>query len=296
MEITIPSFLAERGITSTSANHLANIGKEMIQDKEAELANIQLHSTTVELLNGERKVLHHGYSDINRIQALIEDIARIYSFNAWVREAIKAKETILRQIDNLSIYDYCQSKHIEYPKPPESVTFPTADDVLMRMSIKERNEYYTLEAYAATYGKHIHRTGDVSMARQRLQKVTKEPAVLQGQGRDAIVYSYEPTVSIEAMDQVFFELQKRYRENEARLNAIKAEIADTIKRESLEMQNRYKADTEKYNAEVQRLQNDFKTYQLETRAALAKLKIVLPDRLLPIYEELNTLGKQQTEQ
>ena len=134
------------------------------------------------------------------------------------------------------------------------------------------------------------------MARQRLIKVTKEPATLQGQGNDAIIYTYKPTVSVEAIDKVFFELQNRYRENEARLNVIKAEIADAVKQESLEIQNRYNAATEKYYADIQRLQNEFKTYQLDTRAAIGKLKIVLPERLLPIYEELNSLGKAQTVQ
>ena len=295
MDFIIPQFLAEKGITSTSANHLANIGKEMIQDKEAELANIQLYSTSVELINGERKVLHKGYSDIDRIQKLIEDIARIYSFNAWVREAIKTKEALMRKVDEMNVLQYCALKGIAYPEQPEPVNYPTVDDALLRMSFKERNEYYTLEAYAATYGKHIHRNGDVSMARQRLMKVTKEPSTLQGQGTDAIIYSYEPTVDVEAVDKVFFELQNRYRENEARLNAIKAEIADAVKCESLERQNKYNADTERYYAETQQLQNEFKTYQIETRAAIGKLKIVLPERLLPIYDELNALGKAQTE-
>ncbi|MBR6249098.1 MAG: hypothetical protein IKQ89_08910 [Muribaculaceae bacterium] len=294
MKIIIPEFLATNGITSTSANHLANIAKERIQDLEAELANIELFSTTVELINGEQKTLRTGYDQIGRIRTLIEVIARMYSFNAWVREAIRVKQELMDQVSDMTVTEYCKDNGIDYPTFPEATEVPTQASLLNAMPIKERNEYFTLEAYAATYGKHIHRDGDVSQARQRLMQVTKEPAVLKGQGSDAIIYNYAATVTTGDMDRVFFDLQSRYRDYEARLNAIKAEMADTIKRKTIEAKNRDTQLQEQYNADVQRLNTEFAKYQVETRNAIGKLKIVLPDKLRPIYDELNALGKVTT--
>ena len=68
-------------------------------------------------------------------------------------------------------------------------------------------------------------------------------------------------------------------------------MADTIKRKTIEAKNRDTQLQEQYNADVQRLNNEFAKYQVETRNAIGKLKIVLPDKLRPIYDELNALGK-----
>ncbi len=295
MEIKIPEFLATTGITSTSANHLANIAKERIQDLEAELANIELYSTTVELINGERKTLRMGYDKIERLNMLIEEIARMYSFNAWVREAIRVKEQLMDKVSQMTINDYCDIKGISYPEYPQSIEVPTRETILNGMSIKERNEYFTLEAYAATYGKHIHRDGDVSKARVKLMHITKEPAVIMGQGTDAMIYNYEPTVTTGDMDRVFFDLQSRYRNYEARLNSIKAEIEDTIKQRTVEARNQEALAQSQYDAQVKQLNIEFSKYVVEQRNAIAKLKIVLPDRLRPIYDELNKLGKIENE-
>lgn len=292
MKPEIPSYLADRGITSTSANHLANIAKELIQDKEAELAAIELYSTSVELINGERKLLRRGYSDTARIQPLIEDIALMCSFCAWVREAIKGKEELLLWVENLDVNEYCELKGIEYPTRPTLGDYPTKEDVFNRLDIKSRNEYLTLEAYAATYGKQIHKGGNVAKAREKLMAASKTPASLQGSGSEAIIYTYLPTSSVEQIDKIFFELQNSFRENEARLNALKAEIDDTVKKESLEIQHKFNAESEAYAARVQEIENEFKEYRLTTRAEISKLKIVLPDKLVPLYEMLNSLGKK----
>lgn len=296
MEIKIPYFLASTGITSTSANHLANIAKERIQDLEAELANIELYSTSVELINGERKTLRTGYDKIGRLGMLLEDIARMYSFNAWVREAIRVKEQLMNKVTQMSVADYCELKGITYPEYPKPIEMPTQESILNDMPIKERNEYFTLEAYAATYGKHIHRDGDISKARLQLMQVAKEPAVLKGQGTDAIIYNYEPVVTTSDMDRIFFALQSQYRNYEARLNAIKAEIEDTIKRRTIEARNQESMMQDQYEAKVQQLKIEFSKYVVEQRGAIAKLKIVLPDRLRPIYDELNKLGNTVKEE
>ena len=292
MEQKIPNFFGEKGMTSTSANHLANIAKEVIQDKEAELAALQFYTKSVELIDSEKKVLQHGYTDLGRIKGLIEDIARMYAFCAWAREAIKRKDAMLQEIEAMGNVEYCQLKDIEMPIPPQAKEMPTAETCLDQMTVKERNEYYTVEAFAATYGKHIHPDGDVSLARANLLHYSKNPSEIQGNGRDAMVYTYEPSVTTEQLDKTFFELQSSYRETEARLNNLKAHIQNDIKKQSLELQNEYEAELEEYRKKIEDITNERKRYVIEQRAFVGNLKIVIPEHLRETYDYLNALGKE----
>ena len=45
-------FFAEKGITSTSANHVSNKGKELLKSEQAILDNINFVNTTASLLSG----------------------------------------------------------------------------------------------------------------------------------------------------------------------------------------------------------------------------------------------------
>ena len=293
MEQKIPNFFGEKGMTSTSANHLANIAKEVIQDKEAELAALQFYTKSVELFGSEKKVLQHGYTDLKRIKTLIEDTAKMYAFCAWAREAIKRKDAMLQQLETMGNIEYCQLMGIELPVVPQPKEPPTAETFLDEMTVKERNEYYTVEAYAATYGKHIHPDGDVSSARASLLHYSKNPSEVHGNGRDAMVYTHEPSVSTEELDKTFFELQSNYREIEARLNNTKAHIQNDIKQRTLEQQNAYEAELEEYRKKTDDITNARKRYVIEQRAFVGNLKIVIPDHLRDTYDYLNALGKEK---
>lgn len=293
----IPAFLAEKGITSTSANHLANLAKERIQDHEAELRNLQFYNENVELLTGERKTLRKGYTDLNRIPLLINEIAKMYSFCAWVREAIRYKDNMINRLNELTLDDYCEEMGIEMPERPLAPEDPTQEDILARMSIKDRNDFFTLEAIAATFGKHIHNTdnitGDVAVARAELQKVSKQPSQLEGRGRDSVLHSFEPTVDVEQVDDLFFKLQAQYRAYEARVNSIKADINKTIKDETLANRNRFENESNEYSRKIQQLNIEKEKYVIEMRAKIGNLKIVIPDRQLDTFNMLNSLGKTE---
>ncbi len=293
MEQNIPNFFAEKGMTSTSANHLANIAKEVIRDKETELAAIRFYSESVELLNSEKKLLKEGYNKPERIGQLIEEIAAMYSFSAWAREAIKRKDEMLNELEAMDNVKYCHRMGIELPTHPISYPEPTEQDVLDEMNIKERNEYYTLEAFAATYGKHIHPDGDIAQARLDLQRVAKSPSTVQGVGRDAMVYTYEPTVSVDKVDSTFFALQSQYRAFEARLNRIKAQIATTLKNKKLQAIAAFEDTMKEYNRALEEITLERRRYVTEQRAVVANLKIAIPESLRATYDFLNSLGKEE---
>ena len=91
-------FFAENGLTSTSANHIANLAKEAYQNLENELNSICFYTTKVSLLGTSTKeVLHYGNQLIDVTK--LDKIAELKSLIAWLREAIKAKEQLTRNVN-----------------------------------------------------------------------------------------------------------------------------------------------------------------------------------------------------
>ena len=59
-------FFGEHGLTSTSANHLANIAQEKIVSNEAKLKNLNFVTTTVDIVGSPEnsgKVINKGYDE-----------------------------------------------------------------------------------------------------------------------------------------------------------------------------------------------------------------------------------------
>lgn len=83
-----------------------------------------------------------------------------------MREAIKAKDAEHRAVKELSFKDWCEQESITLPEYPASPKYPSFEDILGELDIKERNRYYTLGAEAAIIGKQIHPRGAIHEARE----------------------------------------------------------------------------------------------------------------------------------
>lgn len=281
----------KEGITSTSANYLANLAKEIIKKEEATLRNIQFYNTSVELINGEKKALRIGWGDVTNVESALNRIADAHAFCAWIREAIKAKDNMLSEITCLSIENFCKLKGIELPVAPEKPKTVDEQDIINEMNIKERNNYLKLEAFASTFGKYIHPDGYISNAREELIEKLNLPHEVSGDGRDMVIYSYDPSIGINLVEDMFINLQSQYREYEKQLNAIKYSIKEEVsKRNVLNTQNfksKYNEYSQKYNSIVQ----DMSIYIQNGRNEIASMKIVIPEKLKNIYDYLESLGK-----
>ena len=154
-------FFGEHGLTSTSANHLANIAQEKIVSNEAKLKNLNFVTTTVDIVGSPEnsgKVINKGYDEtrLDEVRGRLSEIADMNAFCAWIREAIRAKETELNDVTTKSYDDWLRENILENDRP-EFVGDATNDDVMAEMTVKELNEYFHLEATAATIGKYIHK-------------------------------------------------------------------------------------------------------------------------------------------
>lgn len=281
-------------LTSTSANHIANLAKEYIQSVETLLNNICFFNIEVALVgsNGANIIQTGGTSEVlNNLQSLLGGVAQAKSLIAWLREGIKAKENLMKDLQNIGLEDWCEENGLTYPEAPKRGHVLTEIEYYASLPIKERNRYYQLETEAAVLGKYIHPDGHLSDARKELKDKLQHPHEVDGKGRDALIYTYTPTVNAAEVDNVFFELQKKHREVQAQLNAMKYSCEQAINESTNKVNTEYMVASQKYQARLKDILGAFKTWNDEKSQEYSKLKIVVPNSLLGIYNTINSLGK-----
>lgn len=288
-------FSTEGGLTSTSANHIANLAKEHIQSIDRQLSNITLYSTSIGLIDSnDFKIIENGWDEglLNTIPNLLQQKAEASSLIAWLREAIKAKDRLKSEIDRLSVEQFGELEGITIPLAPVRKASLTADEYYAGLSVKERNRYYELETEASVIGKVIHNNGEFAAARDRLKIVIVKPTSVTGSGRDSLITSYTPTVNVEKVEDVFFKLQARHREVQAQLNSIKFECDKATSLSDSEVQAEYIKDYSDYRNVITTINNNFVKYKQDTIAKILELKIIIPDSLKTIYDSVRSLGKE----
>lgn len=281
-------------LTSTSANHIANMAKEYIQGMETQLNNVSFLNVEVGLISANaHNVIQEGTSRevLSSIPSMLESIAQAKSLIAWLREAIKAKNDLINGLQSVSLDDWCEENGVEKPLSPVAPHVLTEQEYYASLPIKERNRYYQLETVAAVIGKYIHPDGVLSDERKKLKDRIQHPHQVDGKGRDALIYTYEPSVSAEDVDNTFYELQKKHREVQAQLNAMKYSCEQAINESTNKVNTEYMAASQKYQAELKDVLGAFKTWKDEKSQEYSKLKIVVPNSLLGIYNTINSLGK-----
>ena len=284
-------FFSDKGITSSSANHLANIAKETAEQIKSELNNINFLKTTVSLLGSkDPQLIKDGISneDLETIQDKLQVVIEANAFIAWVREAIKAKDDEITAIKSMSVESYysdvlqlgVMDSELMYPKEIKD------SDILANWNIKERNEYFSLEAEAAVIGKFIHPEGSYAKARKKL--LNNNEKVVEKSDSYVLVYESTPTVDVNKEEEVFFKLQKKHREVNAQLNKLKSRITNEKLALQVEENNKVVEHNSKIRDIRQKYTDLLNEYRTKETDRIAKLKIVIPNELINIYNRLNT--------
>ena len=287
-------FFGESGLTSTSANHVANLAKEFVQHIENELKTIKFIDTSVSLIgSNEKNILSEGACNeqILIIQDMLHSISQANSLIAWLREAIKAREEMLREVNGLTIEEWADMIGVTLPVQPTRKKVRTKEECIANRNIKERNKIYSLQAKAAVIGKYIHPDGKFAEARAELMEKLHDKHKISGNGRDTLLYHYQPSCSWEVVEKVFFQLQAEHREIQAELNGIYHVIEEEIREEQAKTMKEYKSANVEYNAKYQECYTEYQKHIEEEEARRAALKIIIPNELQEIYKRVNQLGK-----
>lgn len=285
-------FFSDSGLTSTSANHIANLAKELVQSVEKEVNNISLINSYVTLIgSNEKNLLSVGWKDLESLPSKMELLGQAHALMAWLREAIKAREAMLKEVEYMSIGDWAEQYDIQLPVAPKERHNPTREERIASLNIKERNRYYTLQARAAVLGKYIHPDGSFSKARANMMDKALNPNQVVGDGRDTLLYSYKPSCDKEVVEDMFFKLQAEHRSIQAELNGILHKIDEDMRAEALEINHEFQVAIEEYNHQFNAKQAEFSEFLKKETSRRMAFKIAIPNGLQAIYETVNNLGK-----
>ena len=284
-------FFAEKGITSTSANHVSNKGKELLKSEQAILDNINFVNTTVSLLyGGESKMITKGMKaedSFDSIHKTISKIANLNAMSAWIHEAIKAKTEILEYVQSLSIDKWAKDQNIELPNAPGKEFPITESDVIGTWDVAKRNKYYVYESYCSLVGKFIHPKGAFYEAKAKMNNAIQNPNKVEGSGRDAIIYSYEPSMLVSDVNAEYDWLSTELRHKEAEFNKMKQEIIDAITEDKLAKAQKFDDAYAKYVDTMESIRNKFDMWKTKTVKEISALKIYLPQGPKQTYDEIN---------
>jgi len=286
-------FLTENGsgLTSTSANYIANLAQEVVQQEKTRLENVSfVSSKIITSVCPEGLDYEMANFDLENIAETIRKVARMNALCAWLREGIKAKEVLLEKVNNLTLKEWLKEQKKEEPEAPE-LKLKTEEDILNELSLGDRFTYLKTEALASTFGKLIHKDMQISEARKRLLDKQVHPVDRFDSGRDLTLIRYTPAASAEEVDNLFLKLQNEQREWEKELNALKAKVQHDLNAKVSDQQQEYAKALQEYNNQICVLNAEFSAYKAQRREAIGKLKVVLPESLKDVYDYLNGLGK-----
>lgn len=287
-------FFGESGLTSTSANHVANLAKEYYAQIEETLKNLKFVSTYVSIVgSSEMHLVDSGstYDVFNNIPQMIKDVAEAKSLISWLREALKARTNLINEINHFNVKLYCEKMGLEYPQEPQFQEPLTEEEYWGSQNIKVRNAYYTLEDKCATLSL-IHPGGSFEEARKDALKKRQNPNKVSGNGRDTTIYKYVSAIDASDVERMYFELQTKHREYQAQLNSLKFECEKAIQEATTKANAEYAEANKKYNMAMSTLLSEVTKWKQLEIAKISKLKIIIPDALKPIYDKINSLGKK----
>lgn len=294
-------YFANEGMTSTTANFYANIAKELQNAATERLNSVKFFKTSVAVIGSrEKQLMEAGNESLDFIPNDLKTLAEMNAFCAWVREAIKEKESQMTTVNRGSIETWAKAMGIELPVMPEyprDPKIPSETDVINSWDINKRNKYLRLEAFAATLGKYIHPDGAYSRARKRAHTAINNPITKEGTGRDMVLYYTESSVNIKSVDDMFMALQDQYRGYEQELNQMKAEIKDTVNNLTREAYDAHAKECDKYN-ELSRayntawgdLRTQFTTWRTNELERISKLKITIPSALKETFNKIKEIA------
>lgn len=288
-------FFGENGLTTTSANYLANIAKETYRMMEDTLNNYSFYTKKISLIGSDiEKTISLGNTEeeLHSIPEFLNAVAQLKSFIAWIREAIKAKDRLIKEAKNLTDEEVAEALSIELPERPLKETVPTADDIIAAYNIKQRNRIYYLETMCSQIGSYIHPDGALTSARNDLKKALSSPNKVENTGRDTTIYSFIPTLELSKVDEIYFNLQATYRQYQAELNSLKHSIETAVQEEEKRINLEYAEALNNYCNSMNLLNAEIKAYKDTKITEAQSLKIIIPDSLKNIYNQLSNMGKE----
>jgi hypothetical protein len=305
------TFFGANGCTSTSVMHNANTAQERVRTKAERLGGIKLYNTNIKVL-GDSTVDEYskgwGLVELSAIEPTLDEIGMANAYKAYVCEAIKQRERNIEIVESMELEEYCAIKGIDMPVMPVMARVPSKEEILAGMTIKERNKIYMLQAMASTYGKYLHPSrkhvsvassfeldesfaNTLLSARTALSKVKNNPRRIVERTNATVMYIDEPNVESEVVEDVYMGLMAKYRKYQGELNGYLNKIDRMYEDAKSKASREYAQAYADYEVRVKALRAEMTAYIESEVKRMREEKIVIPNDLKSLHDELNALGK-----
>lgn len=286
MDMKQNNMLGKDGLTITSANHLANIAKEMYEAMTSKLEALKLYSRDYMLaIAGKtfRVENESEQSELDTLSSSLREIGALKSLIAYLREGIKAKNQMNSDDafeEHIEELVKAGRKDLEKPSAKKEVTF---EEELAKLTSEQKARYYALEAKCATIGSFIHPDGVFAKVRKEFFEHTKDPIKVVGKGQEAEINTYSSSFTAEQVDATFFALQKEYRNMQAEFNRIKADVDEKVAEAN-------KAIADEALSAMKLWVDARKVERTRYDAEVKALKVMIPQNLKEVYEKVNAVA------
>lgn len=289
-------FFGENGLTSTSANFIANKAKELYDMPQRILGNIKFtdYSICVPGTGQQAYEVKEGMTldQLDKSINAIDSIGELKALISWLREAIKARENMLAEIQKVSWAFIVANLGYDAPEQPRRIQPMTQDEALATLSIKERCRYYTLEAQCANLGKIIHPDGPLSNALKNVKSKILNPISTRGEGRDLTITKYSASIDPAEVEKRMMVLQEKHRSYQAELNGIKHKLEVMVQEDTAKKQSEFTNAYSEWTKEINRLEQVAEEARLKELEIARGLKIVIPDALRKAYDIVKAAGAE----
>ena len=248
--------LSTKGLSMSQAQSVSNLCNQRAQQIANEI-NLINNASKVLTLDRVDYTQEEGHKMPQNITELIVEKARLHATQAFLMEALKAKEKELTVLKlQRYIYDVPAPQRIE----PESIkTLDTVDEDWgwAQLSDLEYNEYLEKEAFAAHIGQFIHKNGKLDKLREQITKISPLEwiTIKDGEKTPVKVTRHHTPEELNAKHE---ELAKLHRIYEQRVNYFKSKVKNLVTMENAriakanaEMINEYSKLESQYNSEYQ---------------------------------------------
>ena len=283
-------FLDTKGLTTAEANYTANIIKELCERISNEIKQLTLFKGTLNF-QGKQTEYNKVYKVENLEEKCLEE-GNLYALSAWLREAIKAKEALLKQVENDN-FDISLLNEVNYGK---AISLLTEDEVKYSLPINELAEYLAYEAKAAHIGKKVHPNG---IFEQWFNMIKNTPKVQINEINKDYIVEFDQVVDEKDLYQVYFTLQKEYREAEQKVNYYKAKVKNLLNERNQEinqknraLQDKLSQDLEIQNSKNLALQAEINNLRGQKLKEVSELKIIIPNELQKTLDYVQTYSKK----
>ena len=286
-------------LTSTEAQNICNVAKEAVTTEHEQLQAVAFYNTEIASIVAPEAFIQAkiSASDISWITTSLDKIGRYNALNAWLKEAIKAKDAAINAVDTIDVTTLdCWVDYKKPEEPYEPSLYYTDADIISTWDIKKRSRYYALNSRAAAIGSYIHNEGSIAKARKDLLNKLANPSSISGSGRETIVAKYVPSVNALRVEEMYMNLLAEHRKLNAELNSLKAEIKETINKKALADAEAYRKAHLEWEEQISDFyskvkQRDLKIneYKISEKERLSKLKINVPESLMKTYKEVKSL-------